>query len=588
MTNHNKKSNKVITLEEPYTGASYRNISSLLYLQNTDQKSNHLSFRWEQWLNRFRFYRSVDDARVFDGSKYEAFLDWQDNRKKIWRQEKLYEKLLALDEFYKIRHHLDPKVAHDLHESLIRLINIELTKLEIDQLRKLEKAEQIKRTAEIEEHRQALLIDKQYIKKYLVNRRVSFLDYFNTENPSYTHLNKVLSARESKIPYSRILHKTEDLNNGFSIINSGLDLFVRIVAAGYLGVIKFSQSFVDTLSSIPIISIALTGIHLTLKLIKSFAQKKSSKTVLSSIVVLGIVGAALVGASFAPVAGAFIASALVSLVYTTQHLLPWVAMRRKISFDTEHLNDAINRFNLIADRHHQLVLTGHEKNLVIRELERYCVKLANNGDKRQLQASIKLIHDAKNHTDVMRLEKNPLIRAMLVNNNQSNLKGIVVRESQVQLRRVRVDLQALKAYEKEHRWKVGTGFLGVVGAVLLCIPTPITWVVGASLLTTSTVIGIGLKYRAVSRAITFFKEKFSNKKVVDPILPERDEPVLTNTFVRKNLMQVPAQTIASATTQKAAPVKSASVKAAGLFADTKCRGKNKDVLAPNNKPVAQL
>ncbi|MFZ2315610.1 MAG: hypothetical protein WAW86_08160 [Gammaproteobacteria bacterium] len=590
MSKHNnKKSYNEVMLEEPYTGASYHNISSLFFLQNSDQSKN-LSIRWERWLNRFRFYRNVDEAREYADPKYETFLDWQDNRKKIWRQEKLYEKLLALDEFDKIRHQLDGKVAVDLNEALVRLINIELTKLEIDQLKKLEKAEQIKRTAEIEEHRQALLIDKQYIYKNLIKREVSFLEYLNANNPNSKNLYKMIDARKSKIRYSYLLQRTEDASSGFSFINSGLDLFVRIAAAGYIGIIKFSQAFINTLSSIPLISIALTGIHLTLNLVKSIAQKKSDKKVVVGIAVLGIVGAALLGTAFAPIAGAFIASTLVSLVYTTQHFIPWIAMRRKISKDSKDLDNAIDRFNLVAKKDHELVLTNSEKKLVVRELERYCVKLTENGNINQLQSTIKLINDAKDHKDVKRLEKNPLIKSMLAANVKPDLKGIVLRESRIQLRQVRVDLKALKTYEKEHRWKVATGLLGVVGAILLCIPTPVTWVVGASLLTASTVVGLGLKYRVVPRIMNFFREKFADKKVEPAVVKAEVEPSLTNTFVRKSLMQAPAKIVKSTlipAVKLARPAKVTASSAALFSTSYEKTAKDKKVIVEDSKPIVQ-
>lgn len=487
--------------EEPNRGKKmnvnkYQKIDLLL----SDTKLDVVALRWQQWRARYHLYAGFKE--------YEGFNRWQGGSKTGEFETKFMSALQALNELQANKDKFDDKQFNEMQAAIIRVANIEMSKLEIAQIKKLIKIQGVNRD-ELKDMHAALLDKREASKKAIEGRKVKFSKELADKN--LPGLEKFFQQQEGKIHFNKHIRRMGVGHDALTVAKTGTDIFSTI-ASIYPTLVSIGQSAAAFLSAIPIISVIAMAIPLVFTSIKTWVQNKSSSKKLGATIAIGLVGAAILTAALAPVAALGMAAGLATVGFVMQQVIPYVSRHRAINALNKEIDSIEARCNLLKDKD-QVFLTNQEKHFLLKELEVNWNKesVHTEEDKKELKRAKVLIYSGR----VDKNCKNEIILGALNNKSLATFLGDKHRERQSQLRENIKDLQAL---EKKQIASMVNGVMAVAGAILFCIPTPPTMILGACLMGVSAVVGIAIKYDLPQKVAGFFSKLFGFDK------PKAEQP----------------------------------------------------------------
>lgn len=478
------------------------------HLSHTRNLPDFLKTDWIQWRERLTFYMGLGLDKSILAKKYNAFMRWADSRKLAYLLNKLADTLDAFQDLQAHKNYLSKESYAAYKDLILQKVQIELEKLEINMLRKIEKAQSVKR-----EERTTLVAE-------YAQHRFIFDIAISHQNPKLSKsINKndlplvydFFKQQENKFRFSRQMDKSERISTVAQTAGAGLDLYSGVTSAvPTLG--NIGQGILNFLSGIPIIAVIISAIPLVINNFKAWLQNKSivkkgfaAAALGFAILGIGVAISSLTIAAFATTAG-FVAAGLAVIGYIHDTILPHALWERQIERKKSEIVRIQSRMNDIKSDN-IVTLTTNEKNILLQKIELRFLASSDmtTQEKKELKdalpQAIALILAGK----IADFSANPLLEDMV---KDISFKNILLSGASNQISALQKDIQQLKEKKKANRAPLGLGFFALFGAILICIPTPITQIAGYSLLAITAIIGLNMKFNITGRIRNLFsKEK---------------------------------------------------------------------------------
>lgn len=464
----------------------YESIDALLRTSE-DPLIKEFYDRWFEWRARFDIYEGVGKSLP----SYAKLSTWGQNKRMNHRGAKLLEAFTALQEHNK--HHTNR--LDEIRKAIRDVADIELGKLEIKQLRILEKAHDVK---QLELNRlEAELLQKKYASRENIKNhtRVALSAMVDQESVSFQFFKK----RENKWHLSRFVKRTDHAS---SVIEVGSSIG------------SLTSSILHYLSHIgSIITGAVSDINALLGSItysyEAYQAWKKGKN-LSTRIVITLAAATIIGGTIAAVflsgAAYGIAAGVVAVMAMKEVIYPWFKLRRDIARKNREIKiceEKIlkSRFFTTDDKDNE-----NEKKLLLHNLEKtFLSDVAKNIiSKTEFDAAKKLIL-TKGVTSAA-LDSNSLIKKLY---EKSSLELYLKEKTNDKIKQLRVDIRELNSKENNKIAEGVAKVIGMAGWILLFFP--LTHHVGAALLITSAVMMAVIKLDLVGK----IKRKLFKTKTVE-------------------------------------------------------------------------
>lgn len=489
----------------------YRDIEKLL----EETQLRNVDIHWQQWRARYYLYAGFKE--------YEGLNRWQGGSKTGQFEKKLMSALQALKELQINKDKFKDKKFKEMEAAIVRVANIEMSKLEIAQIKKLVKIQGVNRD-ELKSMQENLLKERKVSKKEIEDRSNKFS--YDIKEKDFPHLKKLFRDQESKFHFNAHIRRMKVANDAITVAKTGTDIF-SLVANLFPPLVALGQGVVAFLSAIPLISVIATAIPLVFESIKTWVKNKSSSKKLGATIAIGFVGAAILTAALAPIAALGMAAGLAAFGFVVQQVIPYIARHKTINALNEEIATIGKRCDFLRDKDNVLnstTLEDKEKHFLLKEIELNWNKADSHTeeDKKELKRAKMLIYKESISKDC----NNKIILQAL---NGKSLNSFLIEKHKERQSQLKTNVENLKALEKKQIATMINGIATVVGAVLFCIPTPPTMILGACLMGVSALVGIAIKYDLPQKIAGFFGKLFGfNKPKVAVAQPLKEEPTNSN------------------------------------------------------------
>jgi|GEM_PF-6149329 len=522
--------------------------------ENADWIPMDIKERLSQWHRRFDFY----DFDSFQHKDFKQVHHWRKKNKLIHDGNKLCKTLIALEELEKAKQqNINPDqqpLYDEMHEAALIVMETQLLQLEMTQLHLLEKAQNFKRrlngvSATDMQHRLKEL--RHLIKDRIEHRK----DRFSKHAASYTLNNAAafFKSHESRFRFTahfRRTEKTADTVNAINASHGFLGHIGNVSAALMSGLSAISA----LMQAIPFISAFFTIIPLTINAIKMWAKNKSTTKKVSATFIIAALITGLILAGIGTVTAAALAVVVIAASTYIKHIHPWIKFLLKINRHKKELARLETvKTELENDRLDKL--SPNEQRLLMLKVEEAWVnhRIPDDG--------VAFLKSQIETESIASLSDNPSITKLL---NGQSVKDYLINSIDNQRADIEADIVLLRERERAKRIKVANGILAVTGAILICIPTPPTIIIGASLLFISAIIGIcvafnvGTKIKNLTQRLFHRKTdtaieqseaapensvQYKNRPTIELEFPsKRDEDLLQSSLTEKVSSPAPAET----------------------------------------------
>ena len=253
--------------------------------------TEELHNRWQRWKRRFEVYEDLNHE------KYIRFFQLQEDRKLVSQESKLTDTLRALKDFYKS----GLQTSHpEIEATILELIDIELSKIEIRQFIKLSKIQLL--------GRQNLKEEMEKLKAKRMHSRVTIRENVFSEkikDANAPDLLAFLKFQETKF-HAGIHQERADYAAGaakgvgtstfaFSFVNTMRSIFEPL-ARPFIALGDFLNSIVN---GIPLLSSIVTAIPIIFNAWKAwFRNKSTTKKVIYTIATIAAIAGIVLSAVF--------------------------------------------------------------------------------------------------------------------------------------------------------------------------------------------------------------------------------------------------------------------------------------------------
>ena len=449
------------------------------------------------WLDRFAFYDDIEHPEFI------KIAHWKKNKKLKFEAGNLIKAILALKELEEIADNEKPPLYPEMRDAIIDIIKLYQLRLDIAQYKMLEKTQHVKRlTNWPAKDGTSLTLSVKEMKKIFhdwqsnlkTNRERYSRHVKNTPKLNDTY--RLFKKHENLINYKKHLVRADQAAAVVGFANA-INRITGAIAAFITAMIHALSAMAPILQAIPVISSISSAIPLIIRAADVWMQNKSPVKKAAATFCLILVAAGLVTSGFATLAAAIAALGLMVLGAITKNGIPWVKKIRDIYNKKNELAELAAIRNSLEEQKSLNVFSLREKQFFLRKLED--AWLAKNADKKSLSSFKMAILSAKS-VDELKTNK-PL--TMLFGND---LDKFVLEQIKQRENDLISEISILKKEEFRRRLSVMNNALSVVGAICLCIPTPITIIIGASILLVSSVIGIVLEFNLVEKAAAAYRD----------------------------------------------------------------------------------
>ena len=490
----------------------YQKITELLTALSRDNTDiEKLRLRWLHWVERFGVYDHINKKR------YVGFFAWQQDKKLINQEEKF---LAALNALFELKHQStnDFPNKDEIINTISSLAETDLHKLELRQSRKLKKIQNLargdlKKEMEAFRDKRSKLVDEVRNKNY------------SQQIPEDQHLiftQTLLKYHEQKFRWSKFIENAEHVSAGAKATKLGnfafyvVNFFPNMLHTVAPPLITLGHSISTFLNGIPIVANIVSAIPIVFAAIKSwFKNKSTTKKVINSIAaglaIAGIVAASVFLGLGLLTLGGFVGAGLAIVGFVALQLIPWARSMYKLVQARIEREKTIERMQFLQDK--PLVsLTEAEKDILLKRIEDAWIHnefgIKTSMDSQVIDAAKELIADG---TDINKLKANLLIQRILENKTPLRLEQFLLDEHEQKKVYLTEHIKELKIVEREKAIGMSTSLLAVIGAVLICIPTPPTMIIGSALLLGTAIVGFGIKYKWGEKIANLFNRIFSGK-----------------------------------------------------------------------------
>jgi hypothetical protein len=519
------------------TASKYEKVQLVLQTLATHpsfrQTADLLLARWQHWVERFGIYDHIKKKR------YIGFFTWQQDKKLIMQEDRFMDTLLALQEFTQYAKN-DIANKDDIEKTLLTLADIQLAKLEIRQSKKLKKVQGLSRgnlKQDIETLREKRKKTMDMIQTVCYSKEIK-----ETDNIPLTKA--VLQYHETKFRFGRVIERSDYAVTAAKVTKIGnfsfqfINAFPTFFSALAQPFIQIGQALGIFLNSIPIIANIVSAIPILFTAAKTwFKNKSKTKKILHSIAAALAIAGIIVGAVFLGFGlltlGGIIATGLAVVGFIALQVIPWARAMIKLSSTINDNAQVKKRIKFLSGKnHHASELTEFEKDMLLKRIEDAWLK-----DEFNIKAfDSKIIDDAKDliafGNDMISLRANVLIRKILESKSPSTLEAFLLEENKSKLKYLKDYVKELKKDEETKAVTTGNSLLAIIGAILLCIPTPPTMIIGAGLLLVSTLVGFGIKYKWGEKISNLFNRIFHRENITpsDETISHRSDYKLKKEF----------------------------------------------------------
>lgn len=454
---------------------------------------------WNNIQKRFDLYANA-------GKHYQQLQAWKNSRKAEYQLEKLRSALLAYQQLQepKQKQLLGVKKYNDIERLILNRIQIEIDKFDINQVLQLEKIQDVKRSEQLQKITHVRAKREQF-NKVIDDAEPAYSTLFKNKN---THaLYGFFREQETKFHFTKHIKRAKIAANIINQTGTATEL-ASGMTEGFSAFGNIGAALGQAIVAIPIISSIAKAVPLVFKNIKAWSENKSTTTKIVAGVALGItvVGLAttiITTALAATVAGAAIATVLAAVGYAHSKVFPYIALRSKINSINTKIAERENRITELGQEKLSK-LDELEKNVLLKKLEENY--LAGKTSKESMVEAKSLILHGK---DIQIMNIDPAIKAM---RGDQDLKSYLIKLNNNHKTELDKQVAELNVKENAKRSGLGLGALAVIGAILVCIPTPITTGLGIALLTATAVVGVAIQFDIGTKIKNFFSNLFGDKK----------------------------------------------------------------------------
>ncbi len=519
-------------------------------LPNTDLQS-----QLQTWINRNNFYQQLypNDSPL---------AQWLTSKKLTYQLKKLMHATQAFTILLSIYPQFNieqKKIADRMLEITNRTIDIQLKKIEIAQLRKIKNVQHINRS-ELE-NLQNDLIQLTTLNRIAINKtktpyssRVKELVTLPLLNqtsaqPDLKIIKDLFKTEEKKVHFSKHLKRADKLSDTQNIAAQSVGFYATLGSL-FPNIVRLGSMFKAFVKTIPATSLLINAVPHAISLIKSIAHRNASKKIIGPIVVVGLSTAAFAITSFVPITGIIIAFTCVmaSVSLGLGAILPLWQTSSLQKIKNKELAE-LTQIELDREKESKglstgfLSLTETEKRFLLVKLETFYLKNPEN--------NLSLLHTTKkliDSGDYISISKDPIIKKMIEqkSGHERNLSGLLTKCNQSAKKQVTQELAVIKKDLSSKRIELVNGALSWIGIGLVCIPTPATIILGASLLFASSIIELGMKYDWSTKIKNVFSRLFSrhkDKTIEDPegthnnIKLHKNMGIETHAIVKKKMAE---------------------------------------------------
>lgn len=505
-----------------------------------ETNDSNITSRIDVLQKRYEFY---DDDRINKlYPQFDQWHRWLTHPNRIKQHVKLKSALEALHGLNAIPLSQDEQQAKDI---ILARVHSILTCLEESQLRLLQKLQH--------DHRNADELAKQHIdeRKAYMKMLAKFdndkLKMANPDDPIPAWKAFIASDKGFKIRLSSKLDVMRNVAAGMGFTSRLLHIFVLAM--------HVLHSVASVLSTVPIVSSIISGSAMVIGAIQAWQKNKSTqkKAFATIMAVIGI--GAIISVGLATVATGGIVAGLITLGVVQNQIRPWWKEVTAIRELNKRSNESKERIVKLRGEAPIIDLTLLEKQVILQDLE-----------KRYLDANSETISTL----DAIKAEVIAgNLKSIQENYPDITMSDFLISINEKQLLKTGSDLEVIRENEREKRYVMLNGLLAITGAILICIPTPPTIFLGASLLLLNSVIDIGMRFHVVDRvkswwnktdAVSVPSEPMTDSTKSTPDLNQKYAPVNDHKFNSSTVAEIKwfyENKIAENIKQTPAPVESA-------------------------------
>jgi len=463
-------------------------------------ENQDISANWYNFLHRFEAYSEISNEA--DLTAYQRLNNWSERRIFKQRLHDLQNAAKALSDLNKISDDdVSPDEKMKIKQVLSQKIDIYLAELELAQERILQKIQSVKRV-DVTNLNKALIEAQKNYKKNLAD-----IAPLMTSSQA-TNLRQFIKRERPEIDVNRKINLSSRIA---AAVDTGSDLlhFIADLEHGLHAIASF-------LKAIPVVSAVISAIPTVLTAIKAWTQDKSTskKVVATGIAVLAVV--VLVNLGLATAATGGLAVGLVTIGLIKNQIYPWVKARNKLKAVEAEISAINSREETLNNPPIHSLITS-EKHSLLSKLEQ-TYQGATKEEKAALSHSMKLVAAG---TDIDAIRKDANVARVLSGHSLEDYLKATNANRLKNLNTLRVDLRN-DNYDKTA--KMINGVVGLVGAILLLIPTPPTLLAGAALLAVNSIVGVSLQYDLPGRFVRFISKLISKKPTATPEAEKVESP----------------------------------------------------------------
>lgn len=453
-----------------------------------------LSEYWRQIQARATIYNNLDEYKFFTRS-------WGVNRNTRWHLREVQKGLEAIEELEQSNILAKEEISYEIRQA----INAELSCLELRQYRRLIKDQEIYRPEVLALHN-SLQIKINHSRQRMREKKLS---------------EAFLVANHPKVEAFLKDHEKFYFDFGYAIKTSGIVGDVISTSSSTITIGRFiplkilSNVSPKILFTIPAISGIVAAIPLLFGTLKSYNDNRKTvvkvfNSILAVIVFAGIGVAISMPFTVPVISGTFIIGAIIKDYFKPAYDLI-IGIRKR----TKQLSELqANAGHLIKIDAQYLQLNSYNKTTLLKSLELYVAK--HNVDTNLIIEARKLI--TAKESDLHAISAHPLIQQATKRTDANGIKEFLYRKTEQQCTAIQADVRLLRS----QRWRMlalsANGVITMVGTVFFCIPTPLTMLIGASIVGASYAINMVIKYDLIPKGYKFTKNLFRDEK---PHCPHR-------------------------------------------------------------------
>lgn len=487
-----------------------------------DWLPDYMGVRLKSWQNRFKFYAELD------AYSFKSVAAWQKKNKLSREGQKLHQALIALQELRNSPEHQVKEPQTEMEAAILRVIDIQLMKLEMTQLKMLSKAQNLKRlyisNAQSEEilsleDLEKLLNEKREESRLDIEKKSGKSKYsnrakqYNLENTSL-----FFQKHERKIHYSKHFKITDRFADAINAGNAFRNVLTRI--GDVVTALGHAMTTAGTvLNTVPFVNAFTSSIPIFILAAKAWINRSSWPKRIAAAVLVGVIIGGVITMGFATTAAAGIAVSIMAIGIYVKHVHPWLTYLKEIFVRKKELSEidsnigelekAQNLFKISKNSEQKVYLSyalnSRDRQFLLVKLEQHWLRNQNNPKKLEELSKLKQAILFENIND---LSENATLKTLL---GDKSLPTFLLEETKQRKKDIETEIKYFSALEKRKRLSVINGVFAVIGATLLCIPHPVTMILGASILLTTAMVTIALSYRLDEKIVNAFKKLFAKK-----------------------------------------------------------------------------